>query len=591
MGYAARTVAKAHDANVKAGVVPKSEQYDTLQQLVEALHWYEADNGAIKRRKEIDPDSEFTAPCIEWLRAHDMEFLRDARSDDGYIFWDGRVIPADKDTRQMKDLLYDMAKVTETSWDSRKLRESISHEARVYGRAVVLHPWISFDIVECQGYMLPDSHAGELLTFGPRGTSTAPNGTDGYLLRPSLLSLPVVYDADTDKRDGLQLLVDGITPLFACPRPAQQLLTCWMLSVPLQSFSSADLLPILHITGASGAGKSWVLKLMTAWFYGRALLLRATQASSYAISDADPLMPLDDYEALSSEWQGRLLTGATGLVRTKMGGSNMSQAILQEGTVSFALTSINPLPTETLRRRAMVVDVDAKKYATSAFNPTTAVNNIVRNRNTTFSAYIKLLSENVLPAMVAGSSAVNIAAIQNLIDVPENKGLGTFMSLMWLICDHIGEYVPGFSPDSFEDTITSWAAIMQLQSVEEFTERDTLLTLIDMTYQEIRNLGEEGYRQLDVSACISSSGRVIGFEGTGTQLYSTFAAVSRSKGLRFEMSSPNAVGRRFQLSTRLLEQQGWVTEAVKFGARRGWRVTRADLVMPEEEADGVSAAG
>lgn len=584
--YAVRTILKAQEANEKEGIrsADHPEAFDTLADLVEALHWFESDGGSMKRRKEVDPDSDFTGPCMKWLRDHGMDFLRDDRTDDGYVFWSGRIIPADKDSRQMKDLIYELAGVTETSWDNRKLRESIAHEARVRGRGVILHPWIAFDVERCQGYLLPDAHAGELLIFGPGGVAVEPNGTDGYLLRPTLLGLPLKYDESVDKTNGLRELVGSLKPFFATTVPAQQLLTCYLLTIPLQAFSASDLLPILHVTGPSGGGKSWALKLMTSWFYGRALLLRATQASSYAISDADPFLALDDYETLDADWQGRLLTGATGLVRTKMGGANMSRAVLQEGTVSFALTSINPLPTETLRRRAMVVDVDAKVYSTEGFNPTTAINRLVASRDRTWSAYIKLLAEDVLPAMVAGSSADNIKRVQDIIEVPENKGLATYLSLMWLIAENVGKYVDDFCPDDFETTMGAWADAMRLQSTEEFSERDTLLTLIELTYDELKRAGENYAGHLDVSPLISSSGRLIGFEGTGTQLYGTFAVVSRNKGLKFEMTSPNAVGRRFQLAQRVLDRQGWVAEAKKFGPRRGWTVTRADLVKPEEIA-------
>ncbi|KKN20118.1 hypothetical protein LCGC14_0939010, partial [marine sediment metagenome] len=44
-----------------------------------------------------------------------------------------------------------------------------------------------------------------------------------------------------------------------------------------------------------------------------------------------------------------------------------------------------------------------------------------------------------------------------------------------------------------------------------------------------------------------------------------------------DMTSPNMVGRRFQLSNGLLEKAGWIATAQKFGPRRGWSVVKKEM--------------
>ncbi|KKM77771.1 hypothetical protein LCGC14_1366700, partial [marine sediment metagenome] len=566
IGYAARTIQGA----IKEEGSSEQKIGISLAALTESLHWYDG-----KRKKEIDPDYSYTEPCIAWLKEHGMEFLRDIQTGNGYLFWQGRIISGDKDARDLKDFIYEQAGLSEASWDSRKLRESISHEARVHGRDVVLHTWVTFNTLDCRGYILPDSRAGGVITLASGQVSRDSNGKDGYLLKPSMLSLTVAPDFSVDKKEGLEVFVEAVTRQFACDTVAQELLTCYLISILLRQFASSDLIPILHVTGPTGGGKSWALKLITTWLYGRPLLLRSTQAASYAISNSDPLLALDDYETLDQEWQGRLLTGATGLVRTKMISASQNTAMLQEGTTTFALTSINPLPTDTLRRRAMVVEVNSKKYPTPEFNSTIAIPHIEQIRNATWGVILKLIAEDILPIMAEGSARQNIEDVQQLIEVEENRSLAAYITVMWLVGHAINQYIPSFVPKSLQDTTRDWAEVLDLQSQQEFVERDILVLMIDMTFTELYRTGGEYslLRGIDVDPVLDA-GTLMGFQGTGAALHSTFATVCRSHGLRYDLTSPNSVGRRFQLSDRILKESGWQATPIKVGSRRGWKVVK-----------------
>jgi hypothetical protein len=576
VGYAARTIGAAIKARTEAGSVDIMAQ-KTLPQLINELHWLENDKGQMRRVREIDPVSDFTEPCLQWLKSNGMSFLRDANTDDGYIFYNGRVVNADKDGRPLKDLLYELAHLTESDWDSRKLREAISHEARVFGKQTLLYQWVATDIHSCVMYVLPNPHGGSVVRVGKgEKLEMVANGTDGYLLKPSSLGSSIQVDFDVDKVDGLNRLIGQITPFFATTKAGQQVLTCYMLALALQRFASDDLLPILHVTGPSGGAKSWALKFITAWLYGHTTLLQATQASSYVLSDSDIFLPLDDYESLDAEWQRRLLTGATGQTRTKMAGDN-TRAVFQRGTVSFAITSITPLPSETLRRRALVVEVNAKTFGHERFNPTTAIANLQRDRSFTWSAFLKLLHEDILPEMREGSAAQNIQEMQKLIQVEQNRSLSTFLSLMWLVGKSIDKYVPGFLTGDLAETLSSWLDVMHLQSFEEYQERDHLIFCISTLYDELsRGVGEMGRSNgIDVQPVVDERGRVIGFKGTGSQLHSAFATVCGIRRLRYEMTSPNSVGRRFQTSSELLRRSGWIAQPLKFGPNRGWEVIQS----------------
>ncbi len=575
IGYACRTISSATASGLTSVKVAGVKTSVSFTDLIESLHWGESAKGNDIRKKEVEPDSDFTGPCLDWLKKNGMEFLRDERTGDGYLFWGGRVISAEKDSRELKDFFYAEARVTETAWDSRKLREAVSHEARVHGRDVTLHSWIAFDTRKCVGYMLPDSRKGTVLMFGNGVVTEVPNGHDGYLLKPSYLALPLTFDPTVEKAKGLKMIVDEISTNFACPIAGQQLLTCFMLAIVLQAFASNDLLPILHITGPSDGGKSWGLKIITSWFYGRLLLMQATQASSYQISDADLFIALDDFESLSPEWQGRLLTGATGQVRTKMGAQNTG-VVMQEGTVTFALTSINPLPTDTLRRRAAVIEVNSKKHSKPGFNVTTTISDIQEHRDYTWSAFIRLLAEDILPSMVSGSASGNIKRVQDTIEIAQNRSLATFLSLMWLVAEGIEKYVPGFLQKDLKGTMTEWVTFMGLQSIAEFVERAPVVLYVDALFREMKRTGGEyGVLNVDVSP-VEDNGECIGFQGTSGAIHTSFGTICKNRGLKYEFSSPNAVGRQFQLTQELLESQGWLAEPITQGSRRGWRVTRAN---------------
>ena len=574
--YAVRTI--------QAATTHEKTDPDSLQLLIEELHWQPGPKESLRRVKEIDPDHVFTGPVIKWLRDHKLEFLRDQRTGDGYLFWNGRIIRADKDSRDLKDFLYHQAGITEMTWDSRKIREALAHESRVYGKDVVLHPWIVFDTRKCQGYFLLDSRRGEVVVVGPNSLKYVSNGTDGYLLKPSLLATPQEVTFSQEKVNGLTKLNQLLTSKLACPPTAQALMTCYVLAVGLSSFAVNDLLPILHVTGMSGGGKSWALKLLTTWFYGHPILLQSTQASSQAISDSDPFISLDDYETLDAEWQRRLLTGATGQIRTKMSSSG-ENLVIQQSSACFALTSLTPLLSETLRRRAVVVDVNAATQGSTKFNATTAINNLTEVRSEIWGAYLRLLAEDVLPTMHAGSAQENITSARELMVEP-NKGLSTYLTLMWLVGSAIEKYIPGFlgvEDTSLVSVLSSWSQLLELQSEEEFVERESLIQYVETLFDDL-NRGNEliigdtmygggppnGY----VVKPVIEKGSLIGFEGSGGELHSTFGALCKNHGLRYEMRNANSVGRRFQLQRSVLASAGWIAEPKKFGPRRGWHVTR-----------------
>lgn len=573
--YALRTVAAA---------VRKEEPKRTLSDLVEDLHWVPTARGeGVKRVKEIDPDRKFTGPIIRWFRNEGLEFLRDPGPDDGYIFWEGRVIRADKDFRGLKDFLYEQARITEMTWDSRKIREALSHEARISGRDVELRPWITFDTQTCTGYILPDPRSGYMLTVSPAGVRQTHNGEGGYLLKPSLLAKKLSINPTADKVAGLRLIRERLLDQLACAVPARSLMTCYVMAVILAAFAADDLLPILHVTGPAGGGKSWALKLLTCWFYGQPMLLQPTQASSQAISDNDTLICLDDYESLDPEWERRLLTGATGQLRTKMSAFG-EHLIIQRSSACFALTSLNPLSSGTLRRRALVVDVDATVHGSETFNAATAVERLTEVRDSTWTAYLTFLAEDVLPAMAKGSARDNIAAAQDLMTGP-NKGLATYLTLMWLIGSAAEKYSPGFlgvDDTSLIGVLQQWCGLLQLQSEAEFFEREPLVQYVETVLTDLQQhsgdivIGDAvfgaGRPQGFVVRPITEAGRIVGFEGPSGDLHATFGAMARSHGLRYEFRNAHHVGKLFRMKLELLGAAGFTAEPRAFGSLRGWRV-------------------
>ena len=108
-------------------------------------------------------------------------------------------------------------------------------------------------------------------------------------------------------------------------------------------------------------------------------------------------------------------------------------------------------------------------------------------------------------------------------------------------------------------------------------KKDTVFSklVVDMVFQALyKKSGDYTMlRGIDVQPVLMS-GTLVGFCGTGAQLHASFASVCRDRGLRYDMTSSNAVGRRFQLSNPILTKAGWNATPQKFGSRRGWNVVK-----------------
>lgn len=483
--YATYTVAKAVSIYQKQGVT-KGEERLLLDPVIDAILFYEDDNGTPKKRR-VRRGSELVNPVVRFLRSHGEKFYLDEEERTGYIATsEGRILVADKDGSAFRDWIQKISGFTDEEQEHRILRSGIAAHVREAGEVAKLTPWCYLDTENWIFYILLDIRGRTVLKV-PAGKNPelVPNGTDKKLLhRSGYVVKSIQFDSKVDIEEGLKYFVDNFTGWLATDEVSRSILTCYTLTAPLAYGSPIQTYPLIHLVGPSGMGKSQTLKVISSWLHGEPRLINSTTAASYRIASKEVLLPFDDYERLPDDAKQFVLTAVTGIIRQKSGRAN-DDVVSQFAHVLMALTSISELEDEAVRRRALVIDINKERFPTEGYSEN-HWKLIADKRSSLWSAYAKWLSQDVLPVLQKTNFNSLVKEVEKLIPLDVFRGLAPFLSLMWIVGSELEKYVPGvLGLDKVELTsgVKKWVEVLRLGDVEEIEERRPLLTAIRTVFE------------------------------------------------------------------------------------------------------------
>lgn len=548
--YAARTAEMAFvkpaqrqeladfDKDTSNGAYPKR----LLAPILQGLLFYRGEDGELKKKRVLQGE-DLVIPVARHLNTKNMGFFVDRQEDVGYIISEqGRSQRADSADRMYRDWIQEISGFTEEEQEHRILRSGLASYARREGSPISTSAWTYLKSSTEAGQpkvfrMLLDPFEGITIRV-VEGSSpeVVPNGTDNLLLKRSILNdLPIKYDPDANPYTEFSRFNKNFVRVVAASHTAQSILACYVLAAPL--CAGVQTLPIMHVVGPSGGGKTQTLGLASTVLYGSPKLLNATKAAIYREASREIFLPFDDYTSLPNELQQLLLTAATGIIRQKSGPDG-SSVISQVAHVLIGLTSISELEDEALRRRALVLFIDkdqfpAKDYTLEHWRLLAAY------RSNFWSAYINWIADRFLKVYDFKKFVELSKETEKLIPLDIFRGLAPYLTLMWLVGSHINPYLEMVETQplvkSHEATIRDWINELRLGDVAEIEERQELLSAIRMVFEwhstlpgtfDLEDYRNAGFRLHQPDSEHLSDGWT-GLEGTASEWMVTLKEASR----------------------------------------------------------------
>jgi len=620
--YARITVAACSQHHSEEVATSKAKQL-LLDPVIEAHLFVTDPKTGARRKMPILKGSEFVNICAEYLQTKEYRFCRHAEQPQGYIVTnEGDVITMDRSkTSDYHHWVYGVSGFTDEEKEHRILQAGLESHAINKGIPVKVVPWCHLVPGQHVFYLLLDKRGRKVLRVGPVDKpKVVLNCTDGVLLRKSQIPrdrVDIQWDPDVDLNSGLKKFVELFHQQLAVEPWARSLLTCYALALPLARGVNVQTLPVLHLTGPSGGGKSQTLRMLSAWLHGDGVVLVQTTAASYRSAASEILLPLDDVENMDQEQQQFILVGSTDASRQKSGGGT-EDIVQQHAHLSVAITSINPFEGIAMRRRAFVVEVNHRLYPVEGFTEL-HWKQFIEHRSLLWSAYARWMHVDILPALHAVNLDAQARQVEGMIEAAEYKGLASFLSLMWTIGTRLNKRVQIFPPGEgqFENVMRGWLTVLKVDDAEEQESRNPILRGIRLLFDAVArgehrdgwvtqfsaNTPPSGIEKMTISTFLGKDWKLrvryshedvaqaewVALEGTATAWEETIRANMRTfdttmKGSRFgqhfsNMVMPKPVFVPGQKEASPVPVSGLLFVRVKnLGAQKndlGWRVIQA----------------
>ena len=477
--YPVHTIARA----LQEHTTKYSETTVLLQPVIDTV-LIATEKGGIRKKIPLIQGSDFVSPAVRHLETAGYKFYNDRISQMPYIGSPkGDIVQASNFLPDYERWIYGISGFTAEEREHRVLRSGLAAHAREHGVTVRMTPWCYHDMTARTVYILADMAGRDVIRIKEGQEPTiVPNGVDNLVMqKSSLVSQPIKFQPDAEWADASKVLIEETHDRFAMPVPVRSLLTCYMLAIPLVYGFNISTLPLLHLTGAAGRGKSQTLGLISTFLHGRPELLNnVTLAAAYRMAEKEILMPFDDYERLDDQHKQFILTSVTGAQRQKSG-AGATDTIKQQTHIMLALTSIAPLDDAATRRRAIVNHIDKVAWGKNTQYSEGQWLRISERRSYLWSAYARWLGKELLPMLNGYNVSKKQKVVQDLIKEEDFKPLSGFLALMSTISEAMKPYAPGkFSGDDNE--MIDWINWLSIGSGDELAGRNMFLEYLEGTF-------------------------------------------------------------------------------------------------------------
>lgn len=491
--YATRTILKAtREAKKRFKIRPKAPLHALIDPLIET----DKNTGAQTLNLPV-----FGYPLAkaagEELKKLGYKFVMDTTDDIPYVLTpDGLLVQARDNSKGYNNWISHITLFTPENRGYRLFHSGIQAYITEYGDRAEIKPWSYLDLTNMTYYLLADhSEAKEVCVVkaGSLRVSKIPNGSNAMLFFPSPNTasndIQLVPDLEQiDLADTMRNLLDHTWEYFGVPNFMKSFLVAYMLAAPVAgSYVRNGMLPLLHLTGKPGHGKTEILKTLGAFLHGTAEPEAGTSvASARSIATRDIILPFDDYENLAPDLRAFILTAATGAKRHKMAGNN-DNVVTQRAHILVALSSVSDLATDTLRRRAVKIEVSWPRFPKTDYNSMYR-DKLLKNRGLYWSGYVKFIMAHLLPKLTNAAFYELAGKISDLIAVSEFKPLSEFLALALFIASELGKVDERFKEFTDDPLVAcqkwlNYFGVCDIETLEAYDEFAAMLNVVGDRFQ------------------------------------------------------------------------------------------------------------
>jgi hypothetical protein len=466
-----------------------------LKALVDQLTTYtDEKTNAVKPKRITLPDEELIYPLREALKKANAEFVQDDDSDSRYLLLpNGESFEVSLTARSRYSLwLTMMAGRTPRT----PIHDNLIHLlAPTHGlREIELVGWSHFDPDTLTFSVLSDLD-GTVIYAPPNEEPTLqPNGKAEVLhRRPKDPLPPIEWDPTVDVKKVFDKFFCRFTSNLATSDIGLEVLEAYTLAIPMMRGLAPLLqtIPILHLRGAAGSGKTQALKLINTIIFGDPNPSQPTEASVYREGQSGIFVPFDDYDNMEMATKKLFLTASTGITRKMAAQGSDTGTVHQRVHLPFAVTSTTELADSTLRRRALVIQISQSQYPTKNFTEECWLD-LLDLRNDFWSAYILWVANKVAPDL-PGVLRKYSQRIRNLFDDSSFKPLAPSLALLYRLLEvHPNEE---FRPKNLEETINEWIVEFDITAAEMATTKP-ILEAIQLAFDRY-NIHSDSFQQRD----------------------------------------------------------------------------------------------
>lgn len=355
------------------------------------------------------------------------------------------------------------------------------------GEQIRVGRWVHYDHESAKYYILADSKTGLMYIIDKDGKLTEGwNGEGDVFLRPRLqTSKPLKLRGDVPMKTSAEMLHKFFSRYIAGPDTTKRFLTALLISLTVCYGSGrVGTLPIVHLTGPSGGGKSATMSCMTTYLFGLNQLMLYTTAAAFRAAPSEIFFAHDDREnqRIAPEMVDFLLLCATKAKRSMCEQGSQVNVVNQQAHVVNGVTSIEQLPSVALRRRTLVVEINKDNFPSAEELMEGDIDDISENRDTMWSGMIPLFAE-MINSHQNGRHRALTRKVYKYIEEGTFKGLSSFIAIMVLVDEQLAKAAG--RPFDEEVTMQEFVATAGLDDKEQIIQRDPLVLCLESFFEKL----------------------------------------------------------------------------------------------------------
>lgn len=507
----------------------------------------------------------------------------------------GRVWQAKIGNEEFRDFISQVSGFGENQEEFKFIAAGIIRQIKDHGEQITIGRWVHYDAERAKFYILADGRTGKMYTINEDGTFEASlNGAADVFLRPRVqVSKPLTLYEGVTFEESIRKLDSLFTQYIAGPETTKKFITSFLLTLTVCYGSDmVGTLPILHLTGPSGGGKSSTVGCMTSYLFGMVQVFLYTTAAAFRSASNEIFMAHDDKEKIGQDMEDFFLLCSTKVTRSMCDTGSQVNIVSQKAHLVNGITSIGQLKTTALRRRTVLIEIDKDKFPSKDALMEDDAKEISKHRDFIWSGMTELFGK-IIQHYGDGTYKELCKKAYASIEEGTFRGLSSFIALMVLVEEQISKALN--RPFDYNIAMQEFIEAAGLNDKDEILGRDPLVLCLESFFEQLfqqdvvtfEHMGENGANSYHLNTRLKSNqyvlttdeenatmGELLGCKVRGVKASATgWISIFSKDTNEFAktINSPTSLGRQFSRVGEKTDFPFYITQGRK-GNVKPWSV-------------------